>query len=258
MKLYFNYLKLHLKSLLEYKTSLILSIITQVMAFFSFTFVIISMFDKFGNIKGFNIYEVLFTFSIINFGYAINEVFARGVDRFDDLIITGDFDRILLRPVNILTQVIGFKIQYTKMVRIIYSFITLIYSIIHLNVSWNIYKVITILFMILSSIAIYFSIFLITASYCFITVQGLEVRNVLTDGGKNIAQYPMGIFPKSVLKFFTFIIPYSLVNYYPLLFILGKTSNILYMFLPLIVLLYIIPAIILFNLGSKKYLSTGS
>lgn len=258
MKIYLNYLKLHFKSLFEYKKSLILSIISQILAFFSFTFVISSMFNKFSNIKGFTVYEVLFTFAIINFGYAINEVFARGVDQFDNLIITGDFDRLLLRPVNILTQVIGFKIYYIKVVRIIYSLVILVYSLINLHISWNIYKVLTLIFMLISSIAIFFALFLVTASYCFITVQGLEIRNVLTDGGKNIAQYPMGIFPKSVLKFFTFIIPYSLVNYYPLLFLLGRSNNITYMFLPLIVILYIIPAIILFNRGAKKYLSTGS
>lgn len=258
MKLYINYLKLHLKSLFEYKTSLILSVMSQILVFYSFTFVITSMFNKFSSIKGFTLYEVLFTFSIINFGYSINEVFARGIDQFDDLIITGDFDRLLSRPVNILNQVIGFKIYYVKVIRIIYSLIILIYSLINLHINWNIYKVLTLIFMLISSIAIFFSIFLVTASYCFLTVQGLEIRNVLTDGGKNIAQYPMGIFPKSIFKFFTFIIPYSLVNYYPLLFMLGKSSNNLYMFLPLVVLLYIIPAILLFNRGSKKYLSTGS
>ncbi len=258
MKLYINYLKLHLKSLFEYKSSLILSIISQILVFFSFTFVITSMFNRFSNIKGFTLYEVLFTFSVINFGYAINEVFARGIDQFDDLIITGDFDRLLLRPVNILTQVIGYKIQYVKVVRIIYSLIIMIYAIIHLHISWNLYKVLTFIFMLISSIAIFFTIFLVTASYCFITVQGLEIRNVLTDGGKNIAQYPMGVFPSGILKFFTFIIPYSLVNYYPLLFLLGKASNTIYMFLPLLVLFYIIPAVFLFNRGAKKYLSTGS
>ena len=130
MKIYINYLKLHLKSLCEYKSSLILSILSQILVFFSFTFVITSMFDKFNNIKGFTLYEVLLTFSIINFGYAINEVFARGLDQFDSLIITGDFDRLLLRPINILAQVIGFKIQYVKVTKIIYRLIIMIYSLI--------------------------------------------------------------------------------------------------------------------------------
>ena len=45
------------------------------------------------------------------------------------------------------------------------------------------------------------------AAYCFVTIKGLEVRNVFTDGGKHMAQYPIGIFRKGIVIIFTFIIP---------------------------------------------------
>ena len=96
------------------------------------------------------------------------------------------------------------------------------------------------------------------ASYCFITVHGLEVKNVLTDGGKNMAQYPIGIFKKGFIFIFSFIIPYASVNYYPLLYLLGKSNNILYLFSPILVIVYLIPCIIAFNIGLKHYTSTGS
>ena len=72
--------------------------------------------------------------------------------------------------------------------------------------------------MIISSILIFLSIFILAAAYCFITVKGLEVRNVFTDGGKHMAQYPIGIFRKGFIFFFTYIIPFGFVNYYPLLY----------------------------------------
>ena len=112
--------------------------------------------------------------------------------------------------------------------------------------------------MMLSATIIFFSIFLLAASYCFITVQGLEVRNVFTDGGKHMAQYPIGIFSKGFIFFFTFIIPYAFVNYYPLLYVLGKSNNILYAFSPLLLFIYVIPCIIVFYLGVKRYSSVGS
>ena len=43
-----------------------------------------------------------------------------------------------------------------------------------------------------------------------------------------------------------------------LMYFVGKTNNILYAFLPLIVFLYLIPCFLIFNKGSKNYLSTGS
>lgn len=258
MKLYIHYLKLHLKALFEYKLSLILSIISQIFVFFSFTFVIISMFNRFSNIRGFTLYEVLLTFSIIHFGFAMNEVFARGIDCFDELIISGNYDRLLLRPSNIIIQILGQKIQYIKLVRVISSIIIMIYALFKLNISWSIYKVLVLILINISSIVIFFSIFLASASYCFYTVQGLEVRNVFTDGGKNIAQYPIGIFNKYIRAFFTYIIPYAFVNYYPLLYLLDKGGKPILGLSPLLTLLYTIPCILLFKRGSKRYMSSGS
>lgn len=258
MKLYFKSLKLHLKSMLEYRVSFIVSFLSQIIVFFSYYFIILALFNKFDNIKGFTLYEVLLCFSIIQFGFAFCEVFARGIDRFDRLIINGEFDRLLIRPKNIILQVLCSDADFVKLSRIIQALIVMVISLVNLNIEWNIFKLICLLLMMISAITIFFGIFLLAASYCFITVQGLEVRNVFTDGGKHMAQYPIGIFKKGFVWFFTFIIPYSFVNYYPLLYFIGKSNNLLYAFSPLIVFLYLIPCFIVFNKGTKRYASVGS
>jgi len=258
MKLYFKYFNMHFKSDMQYKTSFILSFIAQFFVFFGYYFTILCLFDKFSNLKGFTLYEVLLTFSIIQFGYAICESFFRGIDSFDKLIIAGDFDRVLLRPQNILLQVFGYEISIIKLSRLIQAIIILIIAIINIDVSWNLSKIITLIFMLLSAIIIFLSIFILAAAYCFVTIKGLEVRNVFTDGGKHMAQYPIGIFKKGFIFFFTYIIPFGFVNYYPLLYILGDIKNKLYMFSPLITILYLIPSIVIFYKGVKRYSSVGS
>ena len=258
MKCYFKALALNLKSELEYRTSFIFSFISQIVVFFSYYFVILSLFTKFSNIKGFTLYEVLLCFSIVQFGYSFNEVFARGLDKFDNLIIQGGFDRLLLRPKNIIIQVLYNESDFVKTSRLFHALIILVVALTHLNIEWNILKVVCLILMMLSAIIIFFSIFLLAASYCFITVQGLEVRNVFTDGGKHMAQYPIGIFSKGFIYFFTFIIPYAFVNYYPLLYILGKNNKTIYAFSPLLLFVYLIPCLIIFYLGVKRYGSVGS
>ena len=258
MKIYLESLAMHLKGELEYRVNFILSFLSQILVFFTYYFIILALFTKFNNIKGFTLYEVLLCFSIIQFGYAFNEVFARGVDRFDDLIIRGDFDRLLLRPKNIILQVLCSNSDFVKTSRIIQSLIVMIVALAHLNIECNIVKDITLILMLISSCVIFFGIFLAAAAYCFFTVQGLEVRNVFTDGGKHMAQYPIGVFKKGFVYFFTFIIPYAFVNYYPLLFFIGKSDNILYAFSPILVILYLIPCILLFYFGMKRYSSVGS
>ena len=258
MRIYLKSMKLHLKALLEYKASFVLGLFSQVFVFLSYYFIILSLFSKFDNLKGFTLYEVLLTFAIIQFGYSINEIFARGIDQFDDLIVDGSFDRLLVRPQPIILQVLCSQIAWVRISRTIQALIILFIALFNLNISWDIYKVITLLLMLASSIVIFFRIFLTMASYCFFTVKGLEVRNLFTDGGKHMAQYPIGIFKKSFVFVFTFIIPYAFVNYYPLMYFLGKSDNVLYMLSPIIVFLYLIPAFLTFKLGMKKYTSAGS
>ena len=258
MSLYLKFMKVHLKSELQYKMSFILSFISQFFVFFGYYFTIICLFDKFSNIKGFTMYEVLLTFGIIQFGYSFCETFFRGVDQFDDLIVNGTFDRLLLRPQNILLQVFANEVSFVKASRLIQSIIVLVIAIINIDVIWAIEKIIILVFMLISGIAVFLSIFILAASYCFLTVKGLEVRNVFTDGGKHMAQYPIGIFKKGFVFFFTFIIPFGFVNYYPLLYLLDKTNNKLLIISPLITILYLIPSVIIFYKGIKRYSSVGS
>lgn len=217
MKLYKKYLSLHLKSELEYKSSFIMNFIAQTFVIFCSYFVIINLFNKFGNLKGYTVYEIMIIYGIIQFGFSINEVFNRGFDHFDKLIISGDLDRILTRPRNLYLQIFGWDIDYAKLARVLESFIILLIGIIKVNIIWTPTKILTIILMLMSSIIIFFSIYLIGAAFCFVTIEGLEVKNVFTDGGKDMASYPIDIYKKPFKIFFTIIIPFAFVNYYPLL-----------------------------------------
>ncbi len=258
VKLYINSFKNNIKIQLEYKASFIMNSISQLFVFFTYYFVIIALFNKFDNIKGFSVYEVLLCFSIIHFGFAFNETFFRGIDKFEDLVIDGSLDRFLVRPQGILFQVLCTKIDFVKIFRILQSLVVMIIALVNLDIHWNIGKVIVLILMMMASVLIFFGLFVLTASYCFITIQGLEVKNLFTDGGKNLAQYPISIYRKGIVIFFTFIIPYGFINYYPLLYFVDRTDNMLYMLSPLLVFIFLIPCLLSFKIGMKHYNSAGS
>lgn len=258
MKFYFQNFKLHIKSQLQYKTSFILGAISQFAIFFTYYFTVIGLFQKFSNVKGYTMYEVLLCLAIIYFGFSINEIFFRGIDKFEELIIDGSLDRFLVRPQSIIYQVLCSKADLIKITRMLQAVVLLFISLLNISIEWNMIKVIVLLLMLLGSTCIFFGLMLITASYCFITVQGLEVKHILTDGGKNVAQYPISIFRKGFVFIFTFIIPYAVVNYYPLMYLLGKSQNLIFAFSPLLTVIYLIPCFLCFKLGMKHYESTGS
>jgi ABC-2 type transport system permease protein len=249
---------MHLKTKMQYKVSFILTTISQFIAVGMDIFVIYSLFEKFGLLKGYKIFEVLISFGVVYLGYGIAEFLGRGFDHFKNLIVRGTFDLILIRPRNIFLQIAGSEIGYEKISKITCAIVVMIYALIKTNITFTIENILILLLMILGSIFIFLSIFIMGATLCFITIQGLEIVNVFSDGTRQIGQYPMGIYKKEILIFFTFVIPLACINYYPVLYITGKSSNILFALSPLLGILFILPAIFIFNIGLRKYKSSGS
>lgn len=258
MNLLLSYLSLHLKIELEYKASFIMTIIAQVFYIVAELITIISVIAKFQLFDLFNINEVLFNFSILWLGYALMEMFARGFDLFSQLVVSGDFDILLTRPRSLFIQILGSKIAYEKVGRVIVVFGLFLYSITHLITKWTLLKLLLVIFVVIGVCVMYLSIFIFGAAICFVTIQGIEAINIFSSGSRQVGQYPMQIYHKVIRLIFTFIIPLTIINYYPLDYLCGRTNNIFYVFMPLLTFILLFVSLLAFRLGVKKYTSTGS
>ena len=86
----------------------------------------------------------------------------------------------------------------------------------------------------------------------------LEFMNIFTDGGRQFGAYPFSVYGDGILKFYTYVIPLALCQYYPLLYLTGRTDELWYGFLPLISVVFLVPCFLLWKLGVRHYKSTGS
>ncbi|XEC94364.1 ABC transporter permease [Paenibacillus tarimensis] len=260
MQLYFKYLSIHFRSQMQYRTSFWLLTFGQFFIPFSVFAGLYFMFERFGQLREWTFFETSLCFTVIHLAFSLSECFARGFDAFSSLVAGGDFDRLLVRPRSTVTQVLGSKFEFTRFGRLLQSLIVLVWSLYNLPVAWNAMKAATLLFMILCGVVIFTGIYMMTATLCFWTIQGIELANILTDGGREMAQYPLGIYQKWVTVFFTFIIPFGCVSYLPLLYILDKVdgNDIFYMLMPLAGFLFLIPCVLVWRFGVRHYRSTGS
>lgn len=260
MSLYGKYIGILFKSQMQYRTSFWLLAFGQFLVPFTVFAGLYFMFERFGQIKGWSFHEVALCFSVIHMAFAISECFARGFDSFSSLVGNGDFDRLLVRPRGTVLQVLGSKFEFTRVGRLLQSVIILSWAVSRLSIDWTVFKILTLLLMVASGVFIFTGIFMLAAAMCFWTVQGLEIANIFTDGGREMAQYPLNIYQKWVKRFFTFIIPFGCVNYLPLLYLLGKAPGhaLPYMLAPLAGILFIIPCLLVWRFGVRHYRSTGS
>lgn len=258
MRLYLKYLAIQLKSDLEYRKSFIISIISKT-ASSIFSFIsILFLFEKFESVEGYSFQDVLICFVMAFLGFSIAECFFRSFDHFDRLIANGEFDRILVRPKNIILQVLGSEIEFDRIGRAVVSIVIFVILLAKNPDLLQIDKLVTLFFMIVCTIVIYSALFIMKAGITFFTIQGLEIMNIFTDGARDLTQYPLDIYHECVRKFFTYILPLAFVNYYPLLYVIGRTENKLYIATPFVALIFVIPCYLVWRLGLKRYKSIGS
>ena len=251
---------MNFKAVLEYRLSTwflaISQAFTTIFAFLSLAL----LFLRFESLAGWSFAEAALCFGVTGAAFALSECFARGFDAFSQMIIQGDFDRIMLRPRNTILQVLGAKTDVIRIGRFLVSLAILLYIIPMLDMDWNAAKIFTLVMMVIGGAVIFSGVFILSATFCFFTLEGLEVVNIFTDGGRELASYPLPVYGRYIRLFFTFIIPYGTFNYLPLLYITGRVSSneILYMIMPIIGMLFIFPCLAVWNFGLRRYKSSGS
>ena len=258
--IYFKYIRMVLKSFAQYRSSMWLAIIGQ---FFGTCFAfagIYLLFDRFDNIGGWTFAEASLCFGVVNTAFSLAELFARGFDQFQGYIRQGTFDRVMLRPRSTVLQVLGSNFEITRTGRLVQSFAVLGLSISWLDVAWSVPKIMTLILMIVSGTFIFTGLFILGATVCFFTVEGLEFINIFTDGGRDLAKYPLTVYSKWFMRFFTFAIPFGCFNYLPLMYLTDRVQGreILYLLSPIPGILFILPCLLVWRMGVRRYLSTGN
>ena len=259
MSLYFKSILIFIKSEFEYRASFIFSLLASALNTFFILASALILMDTFGGIGDWKINEIILLTGIASFGHSFVEMFGRGLDHFYKHIKNGLLDRLLVRPRNITFQVLCSNFEFYKIGRLIESVIFLIYGIITINVEWNIYKGVVILLMILGSLTLFFSIVLIKASFSFWAIEGMELMNIISNGGRDLSSYPIDIYQKWFAAFFTYVIPFGCVNYFPLLYLLDKGNPpFWYGLTPLVTVIFCGLCFMLWNFRLSQYKSTGS
>lgn len=258
MKLYWNMVLMNLKSQMQYKCSFFLSTIGQFLTAFTSFFGLYFIFAKVQAIGEFRYEQVLLCFAVVMMAFSLGELFGGGLGVFSRLLGNGEFDRALTRPRSVIAQVLAPNLDFTRLGLLLQAALVLCYALPASGVVWTWDKVLTLCLMILCGSALFFSLFLVNAACAFFTIQDLSFMNLFTYGARQFGKYPFSVYGNGVLKFLTFVIPLALFQYYPLLYLLEREQSPLFMLLPLLSLLFLLPAYAFFRLGIRRYRSTGS
>lgn len=214
-------------------------------------------------LAGWRFGEVALLYGMAAVCFAIAEMFAGSLDFFDTFIQAGTFDRLLTRPLGLLVQTMAEGFSLRRLGRAAQGALVIAISVGALGMTWTPDKLLVLAVSLVSGTALYFAIFVLTAVFCFWTVQGKEATHVFTYGGEFMAMYPLDVYQGWLRRFVTFVLPLAFVNYYPALYLLDRQDPLglpdwTRFLSPLVALAVALVARKAWQIGIRQYQSTGT
>lgn len=258
------YTRMIFRSWFQYKVDAILRSFAVFMREATAIIVIYFTLLKFDSLNGWNIYEMLFLFSLVYVTYGILIIFFTGLRDFGQTVRTGGFDRYLLRPRGLLYQLIFSNADWFAAVgHGGLGILLFILSAAKIGVVWTPLRVVYYIFTIAGGVLIQGAIFLFLATLNIYLLETNTLKEVFYWNMRKFAGYPISIFHKAIQFCMTFIVPFAFVNYFPAQFLLRKDDMASYpsffMYItPLVGIVMYILAYLFWNYSIKYYKSSGN
>jgi ABC-2 type transport system permease protein len=262
-RLYLRYVGISLRSQMEYRASVVMWSLGHLLVTGIEFFAMWALFDRFGRLEGWRLPQVALLYGMANVSFAIAEAAARGFDVFDQMVKSGDFDRLLLRPRSTAFQVAAQHLRLSRIGRFAQGLAVLLWAAFALEVTWTFPKAGLLVASILSGACTFAGLLVLQATLAFWTTEGLEIVNTVTYGGVQTTQYPITIYAKWFRRFFIFVIPLACMNYFPSLAITGGpdplgTPTWVPWISPLVGIAFLGVSLRVWAFGVRRYQSTGS
>lgn len=254
-----EYFMQYAKVRVSYRGDFFISLATSFAAtLFALAFVVV-LFQKVPHLAGWRFEEVMFLYGFSLLPYGLFNLLSLNLYDFgNDYIIEGKFDRVLLRPVSSLFQVLFQSFRIEALQEVATGLYCMGWAAHRLHLGWTPGRVALLIFFAVCAAVIYLSVFLIltTVSFWFEDRIGIHppVWNAIAFG-----RYPLSIYSGAVQFFLCWVIPFGLASFYPSARLLGRTVAPEYTaFVPVVAAGFLALAIALWNFGSRHYASTGS
>jgi ABC-2 type transport system permease protein len=224
---------------------------------------IVVMFTNVDALGGFGLREIAFLYGATALCLGIADLLIGNVERLGRRIRLGTFDAMMIRPVSVFVQVCADEFAVRRLGRITQGALVLAWAVTRLSIDWDAGRVAVTIGMVVFGTLIFIGIFVLGASFQFVSAEGSEVANAFTYGGNAVTQYPLTIYPAEAVKAMTFIVPVAFVNWYPALYVLDRPDpfgfpEALQFASPVAALAVLVLAALAWRTGVRHYRSTGS
>lgn len=258
MRLYKVLVSQFFKAMMQSKVDFLMGLagffFTQILGI-AFLFLV---FRQIPSLNGWSLEQLVFIYGFAQIPRGIDHLFTDSIwlvaYRY---VINGDFDRYMLRPMNILFQVVSEKLQPDAIGELAMGAVLVVRAFCIGVVSFNLAQTILFIISLFAGALIYTSIKLFFAALAFWVKQSgpfLQMAYEMAD----FAKYPTEIYAKAIRFIITWIIPFAFVAYLPALYFLDKGPWYIILIECIISLVLWVIAYATFKRGTMIYESAGN
>ncbi len=259
-RIYWLYFRQFWKSRLIYKADFVLGFTAHSLSVvFSVAFLTL-LFTQVEQIQGWTFNEMLFLAGVGGFIMNIHHIFLFNIYRLgDDYVVTGKFDRFLVRPLSPLFQVYADEVRDNSVAKLLVNIALLAYAIPRLSVPiFTPEKMVYSVLALTSGVLIFAAIYLAFASTAFWTGRS-RAAIWLIFRMSDFRKYPFGIYGSAIQLVLVTLIPIAFASFFPASFMLEKQGWTSFQIAAIAAgpVFYVL-AHRFWKLGLSNYSSTGS
>ncbi len=247
----------------QYRTSFFLFLTSQTVVACMDLAVVASIFSQVDSLAGWSGMEVALLFGLSGVSFGLADMTISQVETASTHIKAGTFDLFLLRPVPALLHLSASEFALRRLGRVIQPLVVLIGALLLAPIDWSAEVVALVPVTIISGTLIFGSIWVVTSSISFWTVESQEVANAFTYGGGLATSYPIDLLARWMRRLLTFLLPLAFVAYLPASRMVGRDEPLglpgaIAWATPLVALGSVAVARAVWSLAVRHHRSTGS
>jgi len=258
-ELFWEYFLQYLKVRVGYRGDFFVSLSTSFAAsMFALGFVLI-LFSRTRTLAAWRPAEVIFLWGFSMIPYGLFNVLSLNLYEFGNTyIMEGKFDRVLLRPVSSLFQILFENFRVESFHEALTGVVIVAYTAHKMNLEWHASDVLLLVVFAICGAVIYVSVFLLLTTFSFWFEDRIGVHppfwNLIAFG-----RYPLSIYSGYVQFFLSWIVPFGFATFYPGARLLHHQEYFRFALLvPVVAAVCVGAAGFAWSRGVRHYSSTGS
>ena len=228
LKIYYLFLRNSVKLFVSHRFNFLMGILANTIWTASQLFSLRFLFAKISTFQGWGYPDLVL---LLGFGqiyvYTSFMIYDINLSNLPKKIISGDFDRMLTKPINIKFLSSFETIAVAQFIPMIVTVTPLfIYGLIGRQ-NLSVFHILAALLLCVFGIIAFFFLSLALIGLTFFVENAQSIKDFLAQRSTDLSRIPVTFFPKAVQYTLTFVIPLAFVTYYPVLIIQSKTNPLM-------------------------------